>query len=36
MNHIAFHKTNPQLNCLLFFSAVLFSACSQTNKNADL
>ena len=35
MNHSAIHKTNPLLYNLLFFSAVLLSACSQTNKQAD-
>jgi Zn-dependent M28 family amino/carboxypeptidase len=36
MKHLAFHKINPLLNCLLFFSAVLLSACNQTNKQVDV
>lgn len=36
MNHSAFHKTNPLLYSLLFFSAVLLSACNQTNKRSDI
>jgi len=36
MKHLAFHKINPLLNCLLFFSAVLLSACNQTNKQVEV
>ena len=36
MKHSVFHKTNPLLTSLLFFSAVLLSACNQTNKQVDI
>ena len=36
MKHLAFHKINPLLNCLLFFSAVLLSACNQTSKQVEV
>jgi len=36
MKHLAFHKTKPLLNCLLFVSAVLLSACNQTNKQVEV
>jgi Zn-dependent M28 family amino/carboxypeptidase len=36
MKHLSFLKNTPLLSCPLFFSAVLFSACSQTNNNADV
>jgi Zn-dependent M28 family amino/carboxypeptidase len=36
MKHLLFRKTNPLLNRLLFFSAVLLYACNQTNKQVDV
>jgi len=36
MKHLAFHKINPLLNCLLFFSAILLSACNETNKQFEV
>ena len=36
MKHLAFHKTNPLLNCLLFFSAILLSACNETSKQVEV
>jgi Zn-dependent M28 family amino/carboxypeptidase len=36
MKHLVFNKTKPLLNCLLFISAVLLSACNQTSKKVDV
>ena len=36
MKHLAFHKIKPLLKSLLFFSAVLLSACNQTNKQVEV
>ncbi|MGA2405253.1 MAG: M28 family metallopeptidase [Bacteroidales bacterium] len=36
MKHLAFRKTNPLFNSLLFFSAVLLSTCNQTSKQVDV
>ena len=36
MKHLVFNKTKLLLNCLLFFSAVLLSACNQTSKQVEV
>ena len=36
MKHLVFNKTKLLLDCLLFFSAVLLSACNQTNKQVEV
>lgn len=36
MKYLVFNKTKPLLNCLLFISAVLLSACNQTSKQVDV
>ena len=36
MKHLVFNKTKLLLNSLLFFSAVLLSACNQTNKQVEV